>query len=96
MHRRLQVIGAVMTVSAVQHLTLPENLANRTAVRPGLERLNRSAVPFDEMLARDPFGPPTAQMSQEPRRNRHDGLTLLGCASSERQAMENSLFQIDE
>ena len=65
-------------------------------LKRGLNSLNRSAVPFDEMLACDPFGLPTAQMSQEPRWNRNGGLTLLGCTSSDRQAIKNSLFRIGE
>jgi hypothetical protein len=69
---------------------------SNSRLKRGLHSLNRSAVPFDEMLARDPFGLPTAQMSQEARWSRYGGLTLLGCASSDRQAIKNSLFRIDE
>jgi hypothetical protein len=54
----------------------------------GLHTLHGSAVPLDEMFARNSFRLPTAEMSQKPRRVRHRGLTLLGCASSDRQAAE--------
>jgi hypothetical protein len=69
---------------------------SNSRLKRGLNSLNWSAVPFDEVLARDPLGLPTAQMIKELRWNRHGGLTLLGCASTDRQAIKNSLFQIDE
>ena len=62
----------------------------------GLHTLHGSAVPLDEMLARNSFRLPTAEMSQKPRRNRHRGLTLLGCASSDRQAVEDAVVQVNE
>jgi hypothetical protein len=62
----------------------------------GLYTLHGSAVPLNEMLTRNSFGLPTAEMSQEPRRNWHRRLTLLRCASSDREAVVNAVVQVNE